>query len=744
MRLDHIYHGDALDLLETLPEGSVDLVFADPPYNLQLQNTLLRPNQTRVDAVDDAWDQFESLAAYDAFTRRWLSGCRRVLKDTGTLWVIGSYHNIFRVGTVLMDLGYWILNDVIWIKCLAGSTELFCLINERPIVTSIKDLQRIDPQANRIQLPSYDERGTFVWADMVGIRQTEKARGLRIQCEDGSWVECSLNHCFPVLREGKMLFVEAHALTVEDTLLQLRRFDMPQVIESDGIDQALGEFIGWYLAEGSQLDGGDGIQLSISADERPQAEALVTTIRHKFGIIGRIHVYENKLSLVFASRLITVLVERFVRGQDAKSKRLTRESFLYGTAFLEGVLSGYLQGDGGWDALNQRWRLGFCRNEGLLTDLRVICRLTGRRLHTAYGVVPYQRGQAEIIRGEVRDHVEQWSYVSLGDIGLPSRRHFTQHQRHSLEQIRTTYKLITHKNPAAVMPEVAEQVLYGDLQPVRIRTIMPGTLRTFYDLALADGTNHVFALANGLLSHNSNPMPNFRGVRLTNAHETLIWAKKSREQKRYTFNYQALKLMNDDKQMRSDWRLPICTGTERLKNGGVKAHATQKPEALLQRIILGCTNPGDIILDPFFGTGTTGAVAKKLRRQYVGIEQEAEYVELAQARLAQITPLMLEAPPGAPERRSAPRVPFSALIEAGLLHAGDLLYHRGSAITATVLHNGYIQSGAETGSIHMIASRVNRTGPVNGWQDWLYRDGTTSELRPINELREYLRRHSSP
>lgn len=355
MRIDHIYHGDALDVLETLPEASVDMVFADPPYNLQLQNTLLRPNHTLVDAVDDAWDQFASFSDYDAFTQRWLAGCRRVLKESGTLWVMGSYHNIFRVGTVLMNLGYWILNDVVWIKC--------------------------------------------------------------------------------------------------------------------------------------------------------------------------------------------------------------------------------------------------------------------------------------------------------------------------------------------------------------------------------------------------NPMPNFRGVRLTNAHETLIWAKKSREQKRYTFNYQALKLMNDDKQMRSDWRLPICTGSERLKSDGVKAHATQKPEALLQRIILGCTNPGDIILDPFFGTGTTGAVAKKLQRHFVGIEQEAEYVELAQERLSMITPVTLEVPPGAPERRAAPRVPFTALLDAGLLHAGDLLYHRGSSITATVLHNGYIQSGAETGSIHMIASRFNRSGPANGWQEWLYRDRTTAELRPIDELREYLRRH---
>ncbi len=353
MQLDSIHQGDALDILWSLPEKSVDLVFADPPYNLQIPGTLLRPNHSRVDGVDAAWDKFDDFAAYDAFTRRWLSGCRHVLKDTGTLWVMGSYHNIYRVGTALMDLDYWILNEVVWVK--------------------------------------------------------------------------------------------------------------------------------------------------------------------------------------------------------------------------------------------------------------------------------------------------------------------------------------------------------------------------------------------------NNPMPNFRGVRLTNAHETLIWAKKSRDQKRYTFNYQALKLLNDDKQMRSDWRLPICTGTERLKKDGVKAHATQKPEALLQRIILGCTNPGDIILDPFFGTGTTGAVAKRLQRHYIGIEQEPAYIELAEARLARIALAVDAAAPHVPERRAAPRVPFAALLQAGLLNAGDLLYHRGSAATATVLQDGYLQSGSEVGSIHMLAAHISQVRPANGWQDWLFRDPGTHELRPINELREYLR-----
>src|ERR687886_998967 len=354
MQIDYIHHGDALEILKSLPEASVDLIFADPPYNLQLQHTLLRPNQTRVDGVDEEWDQFESFAAYDSFTREWLQGCRRVLKDTGTLWVMGSYHNIYRVGTALMDLGYWILNDIVWIK--------------------------------------------------------------------------------------------------------------------------------------------------------------------------------------------------------------------------------------------------------------------------------------------------------------------------------------------------------------------------------------------------ANPTPQFRGVRLTNAHETLIWAKKSRDQKRYTFNYHALKHMNHDKQMRSDWMLPICTGNERLKVDGVKAHPTQKPEALLERIILGCTNPGDIILDPFFGTGTTGATAKRLHRHYVGIEQEAAYVALARARIDRVMPESGEPTlEMAAEQRTAPRVPFAAVLRAGLLSAGDLLYHRSSHTTATVLANGSIRSGAETGSIHALAARISSAAPSNGWQDWLYRDHVTTELRPINELREILR-----
>lgn len=351
--LDRIIHGDCLDVLARLPERSVDLVFADPPYNLQLNQELWRPNQTKVDAVDDSWDQFESLAAYDAFTRDWLLACRRVLKDTGSLWVIGSYHNIYRVGAILMDLGYWILNDVVWIK--------------------------------------------------------------------------------------------------------------------------------------------------------------------------------------------------------------------------------------------------------------------------------------------------------------------------------------------------------------------------------------------------TNPMPNFKGTRFTNAHETLIWAQKQRGEK-YTFNYHVMKALNGGKQMRSDWVIPICTGAERIRLNGEKAHPTQKPEALLYRVILSSTNPGDVVLDPFFGTGTTGAVAKRLHRHWIGVERDADYVRVAEARIAAVQPEPFqEAALSFPDPRRQPRVPFRHLVERGLLQPGQTLYARGDdTIRATVLANGQIAHGDLTGTIHQVVREIHR-GPANGWEYWTYDDPETGERRPIDHLRSLVR-----
>jgi site-specific DNA-methyltransferase (adenine-specific) len=331
--IDEILPGDCLDVLKQLPEDSVDLVFADPPYNLQLSKDLWRPNQSRVSGVEEDWDKFASFEEYDRFTRLWLSACRRVLKNTGTLWVIGSYHNIYRLGSILQDLDFWILNDVIWIK--------------------------------------------------------------------------------------------------------------------------------------------------------------------------------------------------------------------------------------------------------------------------------------------------------------------------------------------------------------------------------------------------TNPMPNFRGVRFTNAHETLLWVQKTKGAK-YTFNHHTMKSLNDDLQMRSDWTLPLCTGKERLHLDGVKAHSTQKPEALLYRILLASTNPGDLVLDPFFGTGTTGAVAKKLDRHFVGIEQDPGYIKIANERLAAIEPA-LEAALKLPESLRQPRVPFGMLLEVGLLKPGQLLYFtRDESVTATILANGKLQCGSFIGSIHAAASYLYHDAPANGWDCWLF------------------------
>lgn len=352
MTPDTIIQGDCIEVLRGLPDRSADLVFADPPYNLQLGGDLLRPDNSRVDAVDDHWDQFESFAAYDAFTRAWLTECRRILKDDGALWVIGSYHNIFRVGTILQDLGFWILNDVVWRK--------------------------------------------------------------------------------------------------------------------------------------------------------------------------------------------------------------------------------------------------------------------------------------------------------------------------------------------------------------------------------------------------TNPMPNFKGARFTNAHETLIWAAKGQGAKRYTFNYDAMKMANDELQMRSDWTFPLCTGEERLKDeNGAKAHPTQKPEALLHRVLLASTRPGDLVLDPFFGTGTTGAAARRLGRRYVGIERETEYVELARERISRVQPVAPEDLQVTGSRRSEPRVPFGQILEAGLLRPGDVLYCPRGERAARVRADGSLALGDMTGSIHKMGAMVQSAPACNGWTYWHFR--TDKGLAPIDVLRAQVR-----
>jgi modification methylase len=347
-----IIQGDCIEALAKLPAKSVDLVFADPPYNLQLGGDLHRPDNSKVDAVDDHWDQFASFEEYDRFTRAWLGECRRVLKDEGTLWVIGSYHNIFRVGAALQDLGYWLLNDVVWRK--------------------------------------------------------------------------------------------------------------------------------------------------------------------------------------------------------------------------------------------------------------------------------------------------------------------------------------------------------------------------------------------------TNPMPNFKGTRFTNAHETLIWAAKSRGQRRYTFNYDALKVANDDLQMRSDWTLPLCTGEERIRDEtGTKAHPTQKPEALLHRVLLASTRPGDLVLDPFFGVGTTGAAAKRLGRRFVGIEREEAYVQLARERIAAVTPTPPERLVVTGSKRAEPRIPFGMVVEAGLLHPGDELWCPKGKRRAQVRADGSLVAGDLSGSIHKLGALLEHAPACNGWTFWHVK--TDRGLAPIDALRAKLR-----
>jgi len=234
----------------------------------------------------------------------------------------------------------------------------------------------------------------------------------------------------------------------------------------------------------------------------------------------------------------------------------------------------------------------------------------------------------------------------------------------------------------------------------------------------------------------SNPMPNFRGKRLTNAHETLIWASRD-ENSRYTFNYEALKQLNDGVQMRSDWVIPLCTGGERLKDAtGAKAHPTQKPEALLHRILIATTNPGDVVLDPFFGTGTTGAVAKMLGRNFIGIEREEMYRRLAADRLDRVRPFDRSALETTGSKRAEPRVPFGAVVERGMLRPGEVLTSpRGR--TARVRADGTLISDDTKGSIHQVGAAMEGAPSCNGWTYWHFRrDG---QMVPIDILRQQIR-----
>jgi modification methylase len=243
-----------------------------------------------------------------------------------------------------------------------------------------------------------------------------------------------------------------------------------------------------------------------------------------------------------------------------------------------------------------------------------------------------------------------------------------------------------------------------------------------------------FWILNDIVWRKANPMPNFRGTRFTNAHETLIWCAKD-EKARYTFNYRAMKALNDDLQMRSDWLLPICSGGERVKaDNGSKAHPTQKPEALLYRILLACTKPGDVVLDPFFGTGTTGAVARRLGRRWIGIEREQAYVKVAKERIASTLPLDESAMQTVPDKREQPRVAFGVLVESGLVPAGTTLTDAKRRWTAIVRADGSIACSSHSGSIHKVGAALTCAPSCNGWTFWHLEQGGT--LTVLDALRQ--------
>ena len=238
-----------------------------------------------------------------------------------------------------------------------------------------------------------------------------------------------------------------------------------------------------------------------------------------------------------------------------------------------------------------------------------------------------------------------------------------------------------------------------------------------------------FWVLNDVIWRKSNPMPNFRGRRFTNAHETLIWAARGRDS-RYRFNYQAMKSLNDDLQMRSDWLIPLCTGAERLRNAhGLKLHPTQKPEALLHRVLLASTAPDDIVLDPFLGSGTTAVVARKLHRHYIGIERHPAYVEAALGRILAARPMPDGGLATRANPREAPRVPFGSLVERGLVPAGSTLMDRQRRVVAVVAADGTLTCGAHTGSIHKVGSLVQNAPSCNGWTFWhIEREGTLVQI----------------
>jgi len=245
-----------------------------------------------------------------------------------------------------------------------------------------------------------------------------------------------------------------------------------------------------------------------------------------------------------------------------------------------------------------------------------------------------------------------------------------------------------------------------------------------------------FWILNDIVWRKTNPMPNFKGTRFTNAHETLIWASQG-EKSRYHFNYRAMKTLNDELQMRSDWVLPICSGNERLKENGSKVHPTQKPESLLYRVLLATTEHGDVVLDPFFGTGTTGAVAKRLGREWIGCERESTYRNAAYKRIEKELPLDESALTTMQSKKAAPRVAFGAVVESGLIPPGSKVFDKKRRWTAIVRADGSLDCGGQVGSIHGLGKDLQGAPSCNGWTFWYYENG--GEMKPVDAARELYR-----
>jgi DNA modification methylase len=559
-----VVRGDCRSVLADLPDRCADLIFADPPYFLQLQNELRRPNNTVVDAVDDEWDQFTDWAEYDAFTREWLRECQRVLKNTGTLWVIGMYHNIYRLGTIMQDLGFWMLNSVIWEKCLAESTRVYARTErgERPM--ALRDLVRADSNAELWN----GER----WTRVTAWRETECLDGLEVELRSGEKIRCTPTHQWPTQRG----LVTAGELRVGDVLVTARLPEPASAVKPQGLDdQSVGWFVGLYLAEGTRYEGTISIAGHVREIDRYHRLCKLAEAYH--GQCRTHNVHGDACQIHLHGPVLNAILDLYISGNTAKGKYLSPRCWQRSNAFLRAVLEGYLSGDGHYEANTGRYQLGFTQNRELEHNLRTLCARLGIHLRLRDGRSRLGDREFPTIRGEIRlTKSGHWNEKPDGEVVKISSANATR----------------------------------------------------YIDLAVEDDP-HTFCLASGVVSHNCNPVPQFRGVRFCNAHEELIWATKGAKYARgYTFNYHELKQENGGKQMRSVWRFPICSGDARKKGGdGKKLHSTEKPLPLLERIVAACTGPGDLVLDPFAGTGTTGEAALRLDRRYFLVEQQALYID---------------------------------------------------------------------------------------------------------------------